>query len=894
MKVVSGFSSSRVASGYTVTDVQQVQVPSEGTPGASPCLRDLWKITAQEVENASNIVTIYSEIAVLATGGQQLLPSLQVPNHNKKMLSSDFVITKEGIAELESRLSKIKQSARKVVIIGGSHSAFSAAWICLNKLDPQLVSFGPGNISIVHRTPVMVFYGTRREADVDGYGDFKQVCKHGQVHPFGGIRGDAKQLYRQIKSGKETRVRMLLIKGGSSAPAAMRLMDEAAIIVWACGYSTCAVPVRGIDGTDIPLQFSCGQVEVDDNARVLRSSDPGAFLDPSKSSADSAAAEASAVRQAASSPIMRMGYRAKPVTVPNLYATGLGYGLKATYDNGEPDGSSGRADGVAVFLKRSATLILSSVLGNKVFGDNATSWKERIANGLAQAAAAQRNRSNPPPSSPNSREMSSPSRPLTSPISSPVSRISASAVQAPAAAVAASGTDTRSKSTAHGPVRSSFEMRPTPPGLKSASSSRSTSRPRAFARPEENGTSSQAPQRAVIKSPVVRSSSAARPNQRAPNALQAPAKSPRQAPSPLMSRLPVELDSSSFETEFRAQFSANESAKVESESPQNKPVSLGLSAVLPTADDRANVEQSGAIVEHATTALPTLNVPTLFNPPSLSARGGSDNSNATKKITPPFGVRAMMSSAQVNPYFVSSTVSKKVVKNFQSPNPTGNGAIPVLKLDRSAYNKRTQIKPAASENSKAAEHARISLNRVDLAPFPPSSARQAVSAGAVLPKRAEVSPSNNKLESELNHSGSKVDRVLSTGDSSLNKSVSKSSMSVLLTPQGIINTAHVPTANAELVDTSSRSNSHLRIVGSGHSNIILSPIRPAYTEKPPVVSSPSSPLGSSPGSMSSRGRLAGGAVLLSASLPGATVANFPQQSDLHRSLTLNRTTIIRS
>ena len=64
--------------------------------------------------------------------------------------------------------------------------------------------------------------------------------------------------------------------------------------------------------------------------------------------------------------------------IPNIYGSGLGYGLKATFENGEPDGSSGRADGVAVYLKRGAALVLGAVLGNAVFGgSDIKSWEER-------------------------------------------------------------------------------------------------------------------------------------------------------------------------------------------------------------------------------------------------------------------------------------------------------------------------------------------------------------------------------------------------------------------------------------------------------------------------------------------------------------------------------------
>jgi hypothetical protein len=66
--------------------------------------------------------------------------------------------------------------------------------------------------------------------------------------------------------------------------------------------------------------------------------------------------------------------------VRGLLGSGLGFGLKVSLDNGEPDGSSGRADGVAVYLKHGATLVLAHVLGPSVYGGiGITSWAERTA-----------------------------------------------------------------------------------------------------------------------------------------------------------------------------------------------------------------------------------------------------------------------------------------------------------------------------------------------------------------------------------------------------------------------------------------------------------------------------------------------------------------------------------
>lgn len=126
-----------------------------------------------------------------------------------------------GIQEL---INKLRNYPRKrIVIIGGSHSAFSAAWICLNKLgwygdsDSTLQSTisssqnsSNHSIYIVHRHEIKVFYACKRDADRDKYVSYEGINKQGQIHPFSGLRGDAKALYKNIRTGVETRVRYLL------------------------------------------------------------------------------------------------------------------------------------------------------------------------------------------------------------------------------------------------------------------------------------------------------------------------------------------------------------------------------------------------------------------------------------------------------------------------------------------------------------------------------------------------------------------------------------------------------------------------------------------------------------------------------------------------------------
>ena len=251
------------------------------------------------------------------------------------------------------------------------------------------------------------------------------------------------------------------------------MFDEAAVIIWACGYTTNICPIYESDGlTQIQLCYDKGQVEVDDLARILTKKIPMSLIQPrdplyfdekiEKISSDEGSQECSkkltlipesssgsrpgsaldnetkecegdlsptsvsakisntntnltvdlnvisnhttaptiskstsTIMTSVSNPVFQSKSRISqknsspsPTPLPlsiispvgGLLGSGLGFGLKATLDNGEADGSSGRADGVAVYLKHGATLVLAHVLGESVYGGyGITSWDERIS-----------------------------------------------------------------------------------------------------------------------------------------------------------------------------------------------------------------------------------------------------------------------------------------------------------------------------------------------------------------------------------------------------------------------------------------------------------------------------------------------------------------------------------
>lgn len=65
------------------------------------------------------------------------------------------------------------------------------------------------SIKIIYRDRIKVFYSRVKDAEFDGYTDFKPLSfsnKNGFLYSFSGLRGDAKKLYKRIVKGDEKRI----------------------------------------------------------------------------------------------------------------------------------------------------------------------------------------------------------------------------------------------------------------------------------------------------------------------------------------------------------------------------------------------------------------------------------------------------------------------------------------------------------------------------------------------------------------------------------------------------------------------------------------------------------------------------------------------------------------
>jgi hypothetical protein len=203
--------------------------------------------------------------AVVALGGRpntswagvELAPGLDLGQWRSKIVSSHRLLTQGGSDEVARRLARTRQ-ASQVVIVGGAHSAFSAAWILLERI-PGL-RFGAQGVQILHRTQPRPTYTSRDAARADSY-EFSEsdVCQDtGRVHRLGGLQGDGREVWRRIhgKPGTERDKRAVTMPIDSLARADLiGLLDNADLIIPALGYRLAAPPIFDADRRPVPLAY---------------------------------------------------------------------------------------------------------------------------------------------------------------------------------------------------------------------------------------------------------------------------------------------------------------------------------------------------------------------------------------------------------------------------------------------------------------------------------------------------------------------------------------------------------------------------------------------------------------------------------------------------------------
>jgi len=239
-------------------------------------------LTAEIAEAGGGTANVTAKSVILALGGRhdwasprhtEILPGVRLADcPAAKVMPSEQLFTAEGRRRAAAVIGT--GSSRRVVILGGSHSAFSAAWV-MTTLMPE-VTFGPGDIRILMRREPPIFYESRAAAEADGYPvSAADICPRTlRVNRLGGLRSDGRDLWRRLTRRRDTepeeRVVMIPLREPALSPATLRqYLDDAALIVSAFGYRARTVPIFDADGRRIALNADRGGPAVDSDARVL-------------------------------------------------------------------------------------------------------------------------------------------------------------------------------------------------------------------------------------------------------------------------------------------------------------------------------------------------------------------------------------------------------------------------------------------------------------------------------------------------------------------------------------------------------------------------------------------------------------------------------------------------
>ncbi|MGA5821179.1 FrbG [Kitasatospora sp. NPDC094028] len=216
-----------------------------------------------------------------------------------------------------------------VAVLGGAHSAWAVA-AHLARLARAGWFAGPVEVTVVERRLPPIFYFSADEAAAEGYHwDEADVCgPSGRVHRFGGLRGPARELARQVMGLAAEKAPDGFGQAVLDGPWTAEALEAAGVasadlVITALGYDARLPRLLGADGRELELARPRGAVDTG------RDGLPGL------------AAGGSAER---------------------LVMYGLGAGLVPSEETGGEPGYRGRLDGVWVYQHDIGAVILRALL----------------------------------------------------------------------------------------------------------------------------------------------------------------------------------------------------------------------------------------------------------------------------------------------------------------------------------------------------------------------------------------------------------------------------------------------------------------------------------------------------------------------------------------------------
>jgi hypothetical protein len=245
-------------------------------------LRESGAVVAETVAQDGTTSFLEAHTAIVALGGRQdmaaylrsqLLAGVRLADVDpEKVIPSDALLTAEGLARADAILRSA--SSRRVIILGGSHSAFSVGWVLTNLLPEA--GFAEGDITILMRREPRIYYVAREDAERDRYPvSERDICpRTKRVNRLGGLRGDGRELWRRLAkrpgTEPEPRIAMVPLCEPAFTPASLRrALDEAALVIPAFGYRAGTLPIFDAEGRRLELMAEYGGPAVGRDARLL-------------------------------------------------------------------------------------------------------------------------------------------------------------------------------------------------------------------------------------------------------------------------------------------------------------------------------------------------------------------------------------------------------------------------------------------------------------------------------------------------------------------------------------------------------------------------------------------------------------------------------------------------
>jgi len=214
---------------------------------------------------------------VLATGGvpktllnenQTFANTVSLSHYLDKIVHSDIILR----LGLDHGIKLKLKDKPKVVILGGSHSAFSVAHYLLNGTDG--IPFRNGDIQMWSATLPKIYFNTKEEALASGYDDFgeEDFCPvTGKLYRLAGLRMDGRELYMQMlgvgQSIKEKRATHNVYT--NQTVEIEEQLKTASLIITAYGYRLNIIPFFNAYGQKIYFKGTKTNHWVNDSCELL-------------------------------------------------------------------------------------------------------------------------------------------------------------------------------------------------------------------------------------------------------------------------------------------------------------------------------------------------------------------------------------------------------------------------------------------------------------------------------------------------------------------------------------------------------------------------------------------------------------------------------------------------